>query len=276
MVNVTVAAGGSILSGANPLADPLSQFLLQAIVILTVCRLVAIPLSYMRQPRGRFPFLPYSFLVISEVIGGILLGKSALSRIPWFQQTVFPASSLETLSTIAQLGLILFLFLVGMEIDPKSMVQNFKLSASVSMAGIAFPFVLSIGVSKLMYDNFMYDNLAVGESPKPFTAFLVFTGVAMSITAFPVLARMLTERKLLRVQVGKVTLSAAALDDAFAWILLILSVALGILHFIHFNPSQPIVQLYRCALCILNHSCLWYLPLLCCPTCPCQIGISTI
>jgi Kef-type K+ transport system membrane component KefB len=91
----------SILAGANPLSDPMTLFLLQVLLIVGFSRLLAWPLSYLRQPK-----------VIAEVIGGILLGKSALSRIPAFKNAIFPDESLPKLKLIAEFGLVLFLFLV--------------------------------------------------------------------------------------------------------------------------------------------------------------------
>ncbi|KAH6591075.1 hypothetical protein BASA50_009075 [Batrachochytrium salamandrivorans] len=212
--------GGSFLGGTNPLTDNLALFLLQVVIIISISRLVAIPLHYLRQPT-----------VISEVIGGIILGPSVLSRFPAFKSNVFPNSSLPILSVVANFGLVLFLFLVGLELDPTKLASQFKKSAAISLAGITLPFAAGVGVSKIIYDRYADHNVQ-------FTSFFVFCGVAMSITAFPVLARILTERKLLKTEVGQATLAAAASDDAMAWCLLALVVAL-----IH-NPSSSIVALY--------------------------------
>ncbi|KAJ3271213.1 K(+)/H(+) antiporter [Terramyces sp. JEL0728] len=121
--------------------------------------------------------------------------------------------------------------MIGMELDPVKVAKEFRQSAAISLAGIILPFGLGVGVAKLVYDLY-------GDPSVPFTSFVVFCGVAMSITAFPVLARILTERKLLGTPVGNATLAAAASDDAIAWSLLVLVVAL-----IN-NPSQAINALW--------------------------------
>ncbi|KAI8928929.1 Sodium/hydrogen exchanger family-domain-containing protein [Entophlyctis helioformis] len=213
--------GGSFLSGEDPLKDNIALFLVQVLVILAVSRLIAIPLRYLNQPT-----------VIAEVIGGILLGPSLLSRSATFKEHVFPASSLPRLKLVADFGLILFLFLVGLELDPRKIVKDLKTSASISIAGIVVPFAAGVGVSKVIYDH-LADTAKVS-----FSSFVVFCGVAMSITAFPVLARILTERKLFKTRVGQATLAAAASDDAVAWCLLVLVVAL-----IN-NPSNSVLALY--------------------------------
>ncbi|KAJ3068791.1 K(+)/H(+) antiporter [Podochytrium sp. JEL0797] len=156
---------------------------------------------------------------MAEILGGLVLGASCLSRIPAFKDALFPAESLLLLKLVADLGLIFYLFLVGLELDPVSLMKTFKKSASISMAGIALPFVLGAGASKVIYNNFADPNV-------PFTSFMLFSGIAMSITAFPVLARILTERKMLHTPVGESAIAAAAVDDFMAWTLLVLVVAL--------------------------------------------------
>ncbi|KAJ3016828.1 K(+)/H(+) antiporter [Thoreauomyces humboldtii] len=140
-------------------------------------------------------------------------------------------SSLLALSLVSNIALIFFLFIVGLELDPKTVMSRFRQSAAISASGIVLPFAVGVGVSKVIYDN-------LSDQTVPFHSFFVFCGVAMSITAFPVLARVLTELKLLQSPVGQVTLAAAAVDDASAWCLLILVVAL-----IN-NPSNSIQALY--------------------------------
>ncbi|KAJ3268473.1 K(+)/H(+) antiporter, partial [Terramyces sp. JEL0728] len=174
------------------------------VIIVVTSRIVRIFLQYLNQPA-----------VISEVVGGIILGPSALSSYPAFKNTIFPASSLPLLKLVADIGLILYLFMVGMELDLGKVAKEFKQSAAISLAGILLPFGAGIAVSKLVYDLY-------GDPSVPFSSFIVFCGVAVSITAFPVLARILTERKLLGTSVGNSTLAAAATDDAVAWSLLVL------------------------------------------------------
>ncbi|KAI8613606.1 Cation/H+ exchanger, partial [Chytriomyces sp. MP71] len=157
--------------------------------------------------------------VMAEILGGLVLGATGLSRIPAFKENVFPAASLPLLKLVADLGLLLYLFLVGLELDPVHLLKIFKKSVSISVAGIVLPFALGAGVANIIYASYADPSVS-------FTSFLLFTGVAMSITAFPVLARILTERNLLHTKVGQATISAAAVDDFIAWTLLVLVIAL--------------------------------------------------
>lgn len=123
------------------------------------------------------------------------------------------------LDTLANLGLLFFLFLAGLEIDPKSIRQTGKKALAIAIVGITLPFALGIGSSFVLRET-----IAKGVDA---TAFLVFMGVALSITAFPVLARILAELKLLTTDIGRMAMSAAAVNDVAAWILLALAVALS-------------------------------------------------
>ncbi|KAJ3397731.1 K(+)/H(+) antiporter [Lobulomyces angularis] len=200
----------SFLSGANPLDNPLSLLIIQIVTIVSFSRVIAVGLKFFKQP-----------LVIAEVIGGILLGKSALGRIPGFSQTLFPESSLSGLNLIANVGLVFYLFLVGLELDAVGMFKSFKKSAFISLSGVVIPFCLGLGTSVLLFRYLMPQ-----PSNVPFISFLIFIGVATSITAFPVLARILTERNLLGTVVGQAAISSAAVDDILAWILLLIVVAM--------------------------------------------------
>ncbi|KAJ1929479.1 K(+)/H(+) antiporter, partial [Tieghemiomyces parasiticus] len=212
------AGAKSIFSGSNPIAVPspiptgydgTALFIVQAAIIICFCRLLNVGMSRIRQP-----------MVIAEVIGGILLGPSVMGRIPNFSSTIFPPPSLPFLGLVANVGLVFFLFMVGLELDIRSLKKNIHRSFIISLAGMALPFGSGIGVSYALY------QLLGTDHDVPFSSFLLFLGVAMAITAFPVLARILTELKLLRTFVGSITLSAAAIDDVTSWCLLALVVAI--------------------------------------------------
>lgn len=126
---------------------------------------------------------------------------------------------MTVLDTLANIGLLYFLFLVGLELDMRSIRQTGSKALGIAVAGISFPFILGIGTSFVLRGTI---SKGVSEAP-----FLVFMGVSLSITAFPVLARILAELKLLTTDVGRIAMSAAAVNDVVAWILLALAIALS-------------------------------------------------
>ncbi|KAF9783146.1 Sodium/hydrogen exchanger family-domain-containing protein [Thelephora terrestris] len=203
---------GGLLSGKDPTAynpsDPIRLWIIQVGIIILTSQLLSLGLAKIRQPK-----------VIAEVLGGILLGPTAFGRIPGFTEHIFPSQSIPYLSLVANIGLALFLFLVGLEIDAGVISRNARLSMTVAVAGIVVPFGMGAGLSVPLYHHFV-------DQAVQFTHFMLFAGVAFSITAFPVLCRILTELKLLDTTVGIVVLSAGVGNDIVGWTLLALSVAL--------------------------------------------------
>lgn len=184
--------------------------LAQTAVIVFVSRTLGMVTKWLGQP-----------LVIAEVLAGILLGPSLLGwLVPDAMTVLFPAPSLPTLKLLSQLGLVLFMFLIGLELDPKLLRGRTHTSIVISHSSIVVPFGLGALVAFWLYE-------AHSSPSVPFLSFVLFLGVSMSVTAFPVLARILSERQLLNSRVGAIAIACAAVDDVTAWCLLALVVAVA-------------------------------------------------
>jgi len=181
----------------------LPTLLVQIGVIMSVARLLGWVLRKVGQPQ-----------VMGEMIAGILLGPSLLGWLaPGISAALFPPGSLGSLSSLSQVGLVLFMFLVGLELNPQRLRGRSHAAVVISHASIIFPFLLGTLLALYLYPRLSDDSVS-------FTHFALFVGTAMSITAFPVLARILTEHGLLRSHVGTVTIACAAVDDVSAWCIL--------------------------------------------------------
>ena len=199
-----------IQSSFHNLASPTALVLAQIVVIIIVSRIFGFFFSKIHQPT-----------VIGEIIAGIALGPSLLGTIlPEFSQALFPENSLGNLSLLSQVGLILFMFMVGMELDIKVLKNKVKDAVVVSNAGILIPFTLGICLAYYIYGHFA----PVGV---PFLSFGLFLGMAMSITAFPVLARIVQERGIHRTRLGALVITCAAIDDISAWCMLAAIIAIA-------------------------------------------------
>ncbi len=183
-------------------------------VIVVVARLVGRLAVRLGQPA-----------VVGEIIAGILLGPTLLGAVPGDLDTLlFPPDVRPYLNVLAQLGLVLFMFIVGLEVDLSFIRGRERIAFSVSAASILLPFALGIALAVLLHPR---HDLVRGD-PVGFVAFALFLGVAMSITAFPVLARILSERGMHRTPTGVLALACAAVDDVFAWALLAIVVAVTV------------------------------------------------
>jgi Kef-type K+ transport system membrane component KefB len=159
--------------------------------------------------------------VIGEVVAGILLGPSLLgSFFPNAMHQLIPGPDIDphglvlaSLKTIAQLGIVLYMFIVGLELNTHKLGRQAKAAVAISHASIVVPFILGAGLALWLYPM-------LSSSSVSFTSFALFLGVAMSITAFPVLARILTDQKLEQSDLGLIALGCAAADDVTAWCLL--------------------------------------------------------
>ncbi|GAM25390.1 hypothetical protein SAMD00019534_085650, partial [Acytostelium subglobosum LB1] len=191
----------------GPLHSALALFLVQCMFIILLSRCIGWLFGKIQQPS-----------VIAEIISGIILGPTAMGQIPNFSATLFPKESVDILSVFAQVGLIFFMFIIGLELDPTLFRSQIKKSSIIAMVSIIFPFGLGLAAS-------VY--LAHIQSTRWTYSLGIFIGVALCITAFPVLARILTAKKLLSTPIGILTIACAAINDICGWILLGLSVSLA-------------------------------------------------
>jgi Kef-type K+ transport system membrane component KefB len=181
----------------------LPLLLIQIAVILFAARIVGCIFGKLGQPQ-----------VMGEMVAGILLGPSLLGWLsPGISAALFPPASLGFLNSLSQIGLLLFMFLVGAELDPEILRGRKHTAVVTSHVSIIVPFFLGTLLALYLYPRLSDNSVA-------FTHFALFVGTAMSITAFPVLARILTERNLLHGRIGAVTIACAAVDDVTAWCIL--------------------------------------------------------
>ncbi len=193
---------------AHHLASPLGLFLLQLLVLLVVAKGAGALLKRLGQPA-----------VIGEMAAGLMMGPLVLgSLLPGLHGALFPASSLGPLGMLSQLGVLMFLLVAGAELDLGGLRGRRRFAFTVSHAGIAVPFVLGVLLAIWLYPEH-------GPQGVGFTAFALFVGISLSITAFPVLLRILADRGSTHTPLGQTAIACAALGDATAWCLLALIVA---------------------------------------------------
>lgn len=191
------------------ITHPLAILLLQIITIIIVARFLGWVCKSIGQPS-----------VIGEIAAGILLGPSLTGMyFPEFSSFMFPAQSLGNLQFLSQIGLILFMFIIGMELDLKVLKTKASEAIVISHASIILPFALGVGLALYIYRQFAPDGIS-------FLSFALFIGIALSITAFPVLARIVQERGLSKTKLGTMVITCAATDDITAWCILAAVIAI--------------------------------------------------
>lgn len=184
--------------------------LVEVLIVIGLSRLVGLGFKSIKQP-----------LVIGEIVAGIMLGPSLLGLIaPELSNTLFSPETLPFLNLLSQVGLIFFMFLIGLELNPKYLNGNLQVAILTSNISILVPFSLTSILSLWLYPLISNANVS-------FTAFAVFLGAAISITSFPVLARIITENNLQGTRLGTLALTCAAVDDLTAWCLLAVAIAVA-------------------------------------------------
>jgi len=163
--------------------------------------------------------------VVFEIIGGIILGPSVLGKIPGYTDYLFPLDTIQYVKTISSFGLQIYLFLVGMEIDLTGLQKFQSVTIVVAISSMILPFLGGIAIAVPIY-RFMVDH-SVEENNQSYFKIAIFIGTAMSITALPVLARILKENLLLTTVPGIITFGAAVIADAIAWILLVIAISIS-------------------------------------------------
>jgi Kef-type K+ transport system membrane component KefB len=207
---MTAAAVPFLSNGhAEENAGTVGHVLLALLIIIVLARVVGSAFRVLHQPP-----------VIGEIIAGILLGPSFLGRIaPGISAYVLPASISPFLNVLAQVGVVFYMFLVGLDLDPGLLRRRGHTAVAISHASIIAPFLMGAALSLILFPRLS----TVGAR---FTSFALFLGVSMSVTAFPVLARILTDRGIHKTRMGAIALTCAAVDDVTAWCMLAFVVAI--------------------------------------------------
>ena len=214
-------------SMVHNLQHPLALLLAQIISIIIVARIFGWVCRKIGQPT-----------VVGEMIAGIVLGPSLIGMyFPDFFNTLFPEKSLVNLEFLSMIGLILYMFVVGMELDFKVLKNKAQEAIVISHASIIIPFTLGMGLTYFIYDLFAPPGVQ-------FLPFALFIGISMSITAFPVLARIVQERDMHKTRLGTIVMTCAAADDITAWSLLAVVIAIA-------KAGTPVSALYTIALAVI-------------------------
>lgn len=190
--------------------SPILILFVQVGLIIALSRVMGLLFARVRQPQ-----------VLGEMVAGIMLGPSLLGFL-WKDAylVLFPANSIEYLNILSQVGVVFFLFLIGLELDPRLIFSRGRAAVLISVASMAAPFLLGAALTLFLYPRVFNREI-------PFRAAALFMGAAVSVTAFPVMARILAERNLHRTEVGALSIACAAFNDVSAWCLLAFVVAVA-------------------------------------------------
>jgi Kef-type K+ transport system membrane component KefB len=217
-INLTFAAPGTdpakgaaaVATKTREVEATFAAFFIAVAIVMLAARLLGMAAARIGQPR-----------VMGEVLAGILLGPTLIGKaLPGVEAALFPTDITPYIAVAANLGLIFYMFMVGLELDPKQLQGRVTQAAVISNGSVTFAMLLGISVAVPVYG-------LVGPADKPFLGFALFMGVTMSITAFPILARILVERRMLKRPLGAVALACAAMDDVTAWFLIALATAVA-------------------------------------------------
>ena len=205
----SLIAGINFQHFTNKLMVAPGILILQLIVIMLVARFVGYLFQLIGQP-----------LVVGEIVAGLLLGPSVLGAFfPQISTFIFPEKSVDVLQQLSQLGLVFFMFIIGMELDTQSFRKSANKAILITVASISFPFISGIILAYYLYDGYSPQHIQ-------FTSFALFMGTTMCITAFPILARIVQERKLTKTPVGTMAITVAAIGDVVAWCILAVVIAI--------------------------------------------------
>ncbi|WP_079640806.1 cation:proton antiporter [Sphingobacterium nematocida] len=193
----------------HSLRHPLAILLAQIVTIIIAARIMGWVCIKIKQP-----------VVIGEMLAGIILGPSLLGlHFPEISNVLFPVDSLNNLQFLSQIGLILFMFIIGMELDLNVLKNKAHDAVVISHASIIIPFTLGVSLAYFLYQHYAPTNVE-------FLSYSLFIGISMSITAFPVLARIIQERGLQKSKLGALVITCAAADDITAWCILAVVIAI--------------------------------------------------
>ncbi|MBD2603091.1 cation:proton antiporter [Scytonema hofmannii FACHB-248] len=190
--------------------DTVILVLIEVLIVIGMSRLIGLALEWLKQP-----------LVIGEIVAGIMLGPSLFGWVaPNLAATLFPPETVPFLNVLSQVGLIFFMFLIGLELDPKYLKGKIDVAIFTGFISVLVPFALATLLALLLYPLLSHGNVS-------FTAFTLFLASATSMTAFPVLARIITEKNLQATYLGTLALTSAAVNDLVAWCLLAVAIAVA-------------------------------------------------